>query len=264
MHLSLLVFLLAIAIPVCAEDRKIAELFAQAGVDGTLVIESAGNSERVVHNEARAAKPLIPASTFKVLNTLMAVESGAIAGPESPIPWDGTKHAIAAWNQDQTLRSAFQVSCVWCYQALARRIGAQPYRETIRQIGYGQLQEPFDVETFWLDGSLTISAIEQVAFLKRVATRRLPFQPSTYDALEAVMLVNDAPGVQLYAKTGWSTRTEPGIGWFIGYLRTDEETWAFALNMDTEGVQDLPLRQQLVLDALRAKHLLPVAFQVSQ
>ncbi|MBK1648575.1 class D beta-lactamase [Rhabdochromatium marinum] len=242
---------------VAAEDSRIAELFAQAGVEGTLIIEAVTSGERMVHNQGRATQPFIAASTFKVLNTLIAVENGVIADPEAPIPWDGTEYAIPAWNQDQTLRSAFQVSCVWCYQQLARRIGTQTYRDIIQQIGYGQLHVPFAVDTFWLDGALTISAAGQVAFLKQLVTRRLPFQPSTYDALEAVMRSSEAPGARLYAKTGWSTRRTPGVGWYIGYLQRPDETWVFALNLDTRDAQDLPLRQQLVLEALHAKGLLP-------
>ncbi len=140
-----------------AEDADIARLFDEAGVDGTLVIESAGTGQRYVHNEARAKQPFTAASTFKVLNTLIALEEGAIAGADEIIPWDNTRYEIEDWNRDQTLKSAFQVSCVWCYQWLARRVGAADYPPHIRQAHYGQLREPFNGTEFWLDGSLTIT-----------------------------------------------------------------------------------------------------------
>ena len=114
MRLSLFALLSVIAFASFAEDSKIAELFARAGVDGTLILESVATGERLTHNEARATEPFIAASTFKVLNTLIAIENGVIASPESPIQWDGKAREIPAWNQDQTLRTAFQVSCVWC------------------------------------------------------------------------------------------------------------------------------------------------------
>jgi beta-lactamase class D len=243
-----------------AEDAQLARLFAQAGVDGTLVLESIDNGRRYLHNDARSLRPFIAASTFKILNTLIAVEEGVIAGADAPIPWDGTRYDIAAWNRDQTLRSAFQVSCVWCYQALARRVGADAYRAWIDRVGYGALQEPFDLDRFWLDGALTISAADQVAFLGQVTRRSLGFSPATYQTLAAVMRSDAAPGVELYAKTGWSTRGTPGLGWYVGYLETPKATWVFALNMDTSDAEDLPLRKQLVMDALRVKGLLPAAF----
>ena len=240
-----------------AEDPALATLFAQAGVEGTLVIEAINSGTRYVHHDARARQAFIAASTFKVFNTLIAVEEGAIATADAPLRWDGTPYDFPDWNRDQTLATAFKVSCVWCYQALARRVGAAKYPAYLRLADYGQLREPFDVSTFWLDGTLTISAEQQVAFLRQVVERRLPFRPSTYETLAAIMHADAGPDYRLYAKTGWSTRTTPGIGWYIGYVERDDDTWLFALNLDTKSASDLPLRQQLTLDALRIKGILP-------
>jgi beta-lactamase class D len=73
------------------------------------------------------------------------------------------------------------------------------------------------------------------------------------------MLTDAAPGNPLYAKTGWSTRGTPGLGWYVGYLETAGDTWLFALNLDTRNAGDLPLRRQIALDALRVKGILPEA-----
>jgi beta-lactamase class D len=54
-----------------AEDAAITDLFSKAGVTGTLVIESVKTGQRFVHNDTRAREPFTPASTFKVLNTLI-------------------------------------------------------------------------------------------------------------------------------------------------------------------------------------------------
>ncbi len=241
-----------------AEDAAIARLFSETGVSGTLLIESAKTGQRFVHNDERARRALPVASTFKVLNTLIALEEGVIDGADAAIPWDGTLHPIADWNRDQTLESAFKVSCVWCYQELARRVGAAKYPAYLRQARYGQLREPFDGTQFWLDGSLTISAEQQVAFLRQLVERRLPYRANSYDTLQTIMLAEATPRYRLYAKTGWSARTTPGIGWYVGYVEAAGDTWLFALNLDTRGVADLPLRKQIALDALRVKGIVPV------
>ncbi len=228
-----------------AEDAAIARLFGKAGINGTLVIESIKTGQRFVHNGARSKQAFTAASTFKVLNTLIALEEGVIAEANSSIQWDGTHYEIADWNNNQTLESAFKVSCVWCYQALARRVGAAKYPAYLRQSQYGQLHEPFDGTQFWLDGSLTISAEQQVAFLKQVVERRLPYRASSYDTLKAIMLAEATPRYRLYAKTGWATRSTPGIGWYVGYVEVAEDAWLFALNIDTWSAADLPLRGQL-------------------
>jgi len=163
-YLFLSTLLLALSGIAQAEDAEIAHLFGKAGVEGTLVIESAATGQRYVHNETRAKQPFTAASTFKVLNTLIALEEGAIAGADEVIAWDGTHYEIEDWNRDQTLKSAFKVSCVWCYQWLARRVGAQAYPSHVRQADYGELREPFNDTEFWLDGSLIVSANSRSRF----------------------------------------------------------------------------------------------------
>ncbi len=256
-YLFLSTLLLALSGIAQAEDAEIAHLFGKAGVEGTLVIESAATGQRYVHNETRAKQPFTAASTFKVLNTLIALEEGAIAGADEVIAWDGTHYEIEDWNRDQTLKSAFKVSCVWCYQWLARRVGAQAYPSHVRQADYGELREPFNDTEFWLDGSLIVSAEQQVAFLRRVVERSLPYRAGSYDTLKAIMQVDSTPAYRLYAKTGWAARANPGIGWYIGYVEAGADTWLFALNLDTRDATDLPLRQRIALDALRAKGILP-------
>ncbi len=240
-----------------AEDGAIARLFERAGVEGTLVIESVATGQRFVHNDERAGTAFPAASTFKVLNTLIALEEGAIAGADEIIPWDGTRYEIEDWNRDQTLKSAFRVSCVWCYQRLARRVGAAAYLRHIRHAHYGQLHEPVNVTEFWLDGSLRVSAEQQVGLLRQVVARSLPYRANSYDILRTIMRVDSTPAYSLYAKTGWAARDNPGIGWYIGYVEAGAGTWLFALNLDTRDATDLPLRQRIALDALRAKGILP-------
>jgi beta-lactamase class D len=254
LFLALLLF--GVAAVAQAQDAALAQLFGDAGVDGTLIIESAETGRRFVHNEVRAQRALPCASTFKVLHTLIALEEGVVAGADAPIVWDGTRHPFEDWNRDQTLSSAFRVSCVWCYQALARRVGADRYPAYIRRAGFGTLREPFDGTGFWLDGSLTVSAEQQVGFLKRVAARALPYRADSYDTLAAVMLAETGPGYRLYAKTGWAAAATPAVGWYVGYVETSDDVWLFALNIDIRGDADLPLRRQLALDALAAKKVL--------
>jgi len=255
-RLLLLLAALVIATPGHAEDADLAALFAAAGVDGTLVIADLDGDPVHVHNAPRAAQRFSSASTFKILNTLIALEEGVIAGPDALIPWDGRLHDMPDWNRDHTLASAFAASCVWCYQSLARQIGAERYRSHLERAGYGELAEPFDPVAFWLDGTLTISALEQVEFLRRVILRTLPYRDSSHEGLRRVMLAETSAQHRLFAKTGWAARATPQIGWYVGYLETPEATWIFALNMDTRDAADLPLRRDLVQAGLQAKRII--------
>jgi beta-lactamase class D len=256
-NLLISIFLLCFSVFAHAEDAAVAGLFSKAQVTGTILIESTKTGQRFVHNDTRSRQPFTAASTFKVLNTLIALEESVIAGADSVIRWNGTLYEIADWNRDQTLETAFKVSCVWYYQELAQRVGAAKYPGYIRRSHYGELREPFDGKQFWLDGSLTISAEQQVAFLKQVVSGYKPFRASSYDTLKSIMLSEKTPHYRLYAKTGWATRNAPAVGWYVGYVEVAEDIWLFALNIDTRNASELPLRKQIALDAFRAKGILP-------
>ena len=241
---------------VTAEDSAIAELLARHGISGTLVIASLSGTPSYVHDDAGSERRYSAASTFKVLNSLIALEEGVVADQDTLLTWDGQVHPFPYWNQDQTLASAFKVSCVWCYQELARRIGAERYRRHLAAWDYGTLKEPMDPTGFWLDGSLTISAREQVEFLQRLYRRALPYRDHSYQVLRQIMLADQGPGYRLYAKTGGATQETPPAGWYVGYVEKEQEVWFFATRLELRSDKDLPLRRQLTLEALKLKGIL--------
>lgn len=239
-----------------AEDKQIAELFLQQKIEGTLVLSSLKSKQVFIHNDLRAKHRFIPASTFKIPNTLIALEEKAASGKTELFRWNGTDYGIPDWNRDQTLESAFKVSCVWCFQELARRVGPTKYQSYLRKIDYGKLGSSFETTMFWLDGSLTISALEQIKFLKKVYERLFPFSKASYDTLQEIMVVERNPSFTLRAKTGWATPSKKSIGWYVGYVETPDEVWFFALNLDVRTKDDLALRQQLVREALKIKKII--------
>lgn len=257
MHLVLFSFITLFALsPANAEDQDIAALFSKEGVEGTVVISSLDGSRTFIHNDARASQRLAVASTFKIFNTLIALEEGAISGKDEVLVWNGTKYDFPDWNHDQTLASAFKVSCVWCFQQLARRVGKEKYPAYIHKAAYGELREPFEGTTFWLDGSLTISAKEQIDFLRKIIQRTLPFRASSYDTLREIMVVESTPTYTIRAKTGWAIRVTPQVGWYVGYIETAKEVWLFATNLAVRSEKNLPLRQQLTRASLQAKGII--------
>ena len=243
-------FVALFSVQAVAENEAIAKLFAQRGMDGTIVISSLNSGQTFTHNDSRASHRFTTASTFKIFNTLIALEEKAISGKNDVFKWNGHTYTILDWNRDQTLESAFKVSCVWCFQEIARRVGTEKYRSYLLKSAYGELHEPFVETTFWLDGSLEIRAIEQVEFLKKVHQRKLPFSTSSYETLRQIMLVEKNPTFTIRAKTGLAGRSKPQIGWYVGYVETLKNVWFFAMNVDVRNEKDLPLRLKLTREAL--------------
>ncbi|MDR3089283.1 MAG: class D beta-lactamase [Desulfobulbaceae bacterium] len=238
---------------------EIAKLFSNAGVTGTIVISPINEGKTFVHDDVRAGRRFPTASTFKILNTLVSLEEDVISASDT-LEWDGVSREITEWNRDQTLESAFRSSCVWYFQELARRVGVAKYKHYLATSGYGELHEPLNETTFWLDGSLKMSATGQVEFLKKVYRRSLPFKDSSYNSLRQIMLVEQNSEYALRAKTGWATKSGPPIswhvGWYVGYVETRKGTWFFAMNMDAPDQSVLPLRQKITREALRVKGII--------
>lgn len=242
----------------CAEDAELGRLFANRGVNGAIVLENMDASRRYIHNEARAGQPFLPASTFKIPNTLIALELGVVK-PGVKFRWDGKDKGIPSCNQDQSLATAFRNSCVWCYQELALRIGMDNYLKWLNLMNYGNACPAPVLTTFWLDGDLRISVMQQIDFLKKLHHRSLPFNLATFDNMRRIMLVEQRMEYQLYAKTGWAgfgQQDQKQLGWYVGYVETEKDAWFFALNMDITRPAEGAYRQQIVMEALRAKGII--------
>lgn len=233
--------------------------FQAAGVEGTLVLMKEGAGKMEVYNTARARTGYLPASTFKILNSLIALETRVAAGPETVFPWDGKQHPFAAWNKDLTLREAFAASSVPVYQAIARAVGQERMSRYVEAVKYGNADIGGSLDTFWLEGRLRISAVEQVDFLQRLYEGRLPFSKMSMDVVKDIMAQDQGADWVIRSKTGWAARVVPDIGWWVGWLERKGEVWFFALNidMDMSKPEQAKARKDVVMAVLQGEGLLP-------
>ncbi|MCU0846057.1 MAG: class D beta-lactamase [Spirochaetes bacterium] len=225
--------------------------FRTNGLEGTVVLRSLKTGKEHVYNSKRATERFCPASTFKITNTLIALQEKAIDGVDGMFTWDGAERPVPAWNRDMDLEDAFQSSCVWCYQELARKLGRATYARYLKEMGYGNASPGNDVANFWLDGSLRISAREQIDVLMRIHAKSYRFDRAHYETLERIMRVESAENYTIRGKTGWATGAKPQTGWFVGWIETDDDTWFFAINMDIRTPEDARFRRQALDAAMR-------------
>lgn len=234
-----------------AEDNDLANIFDRSKLNGTIVISALNDDIKYIYNEQRAVKSYIPASTFKIINTLIALEEKVIKDEDEIIKWDGKVRSYTPWNKDQTLQSAISVSCIWCYQKFAKEIGNDKYLAYLKNINYGNHKTGSKVTTFWLDGDIKISAMEQIEFLKKLYRNELPFKQRYIDITKKILTVEKTENYIIKAKTGFSGK----IGWYIGYVETKNGVWFFALNTDVTK-DKLKYREQIVMEALKMKNII--------
>jgi beta-lactamase class D len=194
----------ATASPVSEAKPELEKYFQ--GANGAFVLYDLNNNRYIRYNPERCAQGFIPASTFKIINSLIGLETGVIPDENYVIKWNGTPYEVPAWNQDHTLKSAIKNSVVWYYQELARRGGKEKMQQYVDAVGYGNKDISGKIDTFWLEGGLRISADEQVEFLKRLYQDKLPFSPRSMKIVKEILVLEKTESYQLSGKTGSAQR----------------------------------------------------------
>lgn len=174
----------------------------------------------------------LPASTYKIPHSIIALECGVVADSLSLFLWDGQDRYLDVWEQDLTFKQAFQLSCVPCYQEIASKIGVERMNNWLEKLSYGHMQvNAENLTRFWLEGDSRISQFEQINFLYRFYTRKLPISEHSYSTLEDLLLLAEEEDYKLSAKSGWAVRNGHNNGWFVGYLESGARLLFFATNI---------------------------------
>lgn len=213
-------------------------IFKEYAVKGCFVLYDSKADTFIRYNEKRCKQRFIPASTFKYLNSLIALETGVIRNEHDTIRWDGVQRFSPAWNRDHDLQSAFKVSAVWYYQELARRIGEKRMKEYIARVRYGNNDISGGIDAFWLQGGLRISPEEQIGFLRKLYNGTLPFSKRAMDIVKNISVAEETTNHTMHGKTGWAEIDGVNIGWYVGYVEKGGNVYFFASNIETKQVKD--------------------------
>jgi beta-lactamase class D len=257
---SLLVLLVSVCKPQLKTEVRddFKKLFDAFKVEGSFALYDLNNDSYVFCNEAQFKQPFIPASTFKICNSLIGLETGVIKDESFVIPWDGVVRQVVEWNKDQDMKTAFRNSTVPYYQELARRVGGKRMKYWLNKAQYGNADTSGGIDKFWLTGGLRITPEQQIAFLVRLFKNNLPFSMRTIDIVKRIMIAQDTTGYVLRAKTGWSEQDNRSIGWYVGYLETTTGTYFFATCIqcaDKENQDFARARKEIATDILKSLRL---------
>ena len=215
--------------------------------DGAGVILDLNNSEQEVFGN-RTNERLNPCSTFKIINSMIALDTHVVRDENEIILWDGKVRTYAVWNQDHSMRSAISVSTVWFYQELAKRIGTVRMQEMLKKVNYGNTDISNSLTNFWLDnGSLKISVNEQIKFLTKLIRKQLPFTDNSINTLKEIITLEKQPKYILAGKTG----SCGNIGWFVGFIEENHSTKVFAFNIKGDGASGAKIKKN-VLEYLKS------------
>ena len=226
----------------------LAQHFTDAGTVGTFVGYKVEDYLVIASDTDRSGQAELPASTFKIPNSLIALETGVVGDPDQDVfKWDGVVRSIAAWNRDHTLRSAIAVSAVPVYQEIARRIGAERMQHYLDLLDYGNRDIGGGIDQFWLTGRLRIDPVQQVDFLDRLRRGSLPVSKRSQDLVVDILPVTRVGDTIIRANTGLvgAQASRPELGWLVGWAEKGGEATVFALNLDVREPRHLDDRMRL-------------------
>lgn len=232
------------------ETHDLSPIFDRASVSGTFTMLNDQTGNFVRYNPKRAATRYLPASTFKIPNSLIALETKVATGPDFLIKWDPNRNPQQSWwppiwAKDHTMRTALPNSVVWYYQEIARRVGQGRMQSFVNRFGYGNWDISGGIDQFWLTGGLRISADEQVDFLRRFYKGHLGVSNTTTQTVKDLLVLEQTPQYRLSGKSGWAGLGEasaPQLGWLVGYLERDGNVYFFAMNIDIKKNKDAVAR----------------------
>ena len=219
------------------EDNSIKKYFDDNKVEGCFGMFDNGHGSFTIYNLGRFRdSAYVPASTFKIVNSLIGIETGRVKDDSTVIKWNGSSSGREECDTDLSMYNAFRISCPPWYQQLARMIGKDTMQRWLDTLAYAQRYGKFviknNLDTFWLDNSAKITADEQLGLAKKLYFDQLPFQKRTHSIVRRMMLMENNSNYSLSYKTGWGF-TEKGhsIGWVIGWIEENKHPYFFVLQV---------------------------------
>lgn len=238
-----------------AKPGAIDSIFRVHKLRGSFLMLDYSANKFTVYNDARCKRRFSPASTFKLPNTLIALELGIIKDTNYLFEWDGNPRRMNIWDKDMNLAEAMRLSCVPCYQEIATKIGRERMQQWLNKFNYGNkcIGDSSQIDRFWLNDSLKISQYEQIDFLKKMYFTTLSAKKKNIDILKSIIIKDKNDKYTISGKTGTAV-LDKLYGWYVGYVERDKKVYFFALNIEAKIPKDGLLtteRIDLTYDILR-------------
>lgn len=236
-------------------DNSLKHFFEENQVNGTFAMFNNGTGQFTIYNLKRYRdSSFLPASTFKIVNALIGLQTGRITNDSMVIKWDGIERPVKDWNKDLTMYQAFRVSAVPYFQEVARRVGRDTMQLWLDSVSYGTKKIRTRIDTFWLDNSLKIKPDEQLGLVKKLYFNQLPFFDTYENMVKRAMLFEDNANYKLSYKTGWGL-DEKGHqqAWVVGWIEENKHPYFFVLNFESADPNaDIPaIRMNMLKGILR-------------
>jgi len=226
-----------------------------SNVNGSILIYDLKNDLFYSNNFDWAKTGRLPASTFKIVNSIIALETKVVENDSTLFSWNGEKRDYKDWEQDLILSDAFKYSCVPCYQEITKGIGEKRMNEYLEKLNYKEMKvNSNNLDKFWLEGDSKINQFQQIEFIKRFFKSEIGISKRTEDIMKKIFFIEKYGKYNLNGKTGLSIRNGNYNGWFVGYIESEDNNYFFATNIEPKDNLNKKLfpklRKKITIEAL--------------
>jgi beta-lactamase class D len=219
------------------------------GVDACFIFyDKQEQKELVIHNAAQCEEFLSTTDTFQIPLALMGVEEGILETAEKPVIdyQKGYADWVEVWKRPHNPTSWMKESVLWYSQAITSQLGMPKIQNYLTKFDYGNQDmsgnpgQDDGLAKAWFSSSLKITAKQQLEFLDRLSSHKLPV--GVYSMLETKKLLYEdtlPSGWSIYAKNGSGfLQDEKGnldqdkqLGWYIGWIGKGDQKYLFVINI---------------------------------
>ena len=189
-------------------DSSIAKLLDSAGIEGSFALLENGSGQFTIANlSSYKDSAYAPLNTFFILPSLMALDKGTIH--PNPSTWIST-------------------DSVTYYQQLIDSLGRTAVLKTIDSIHYGKGVVSANLNEFWKDQSLRITADEQLGLIKKLYFKSLPFQKRSQELFNKMISKEENSNYHLSYIEARDSTTQ--LSWVLGFEEENKHIYFFVLN----------------------------------
>lgn len=228
-------------------ENDLSILFKNENITGSITVYDLKNNRWIYSDKRDSFIPSLPASTFKIINSLVFLEEKIIR-PGQILKWDEIPKtfygkSVPAWNKDTDIENAFKNSTIWFYLELSKKIPEIAYKKYLTQFHYGNGNLNDYGSDFWNQGEFAVTPRNQIEFLIKLYKDDLPVAKNNLHYVKKIMI--DTIGNQsagdytIYGKTGWAVKNHAHIGWYVGYSESKNHSCFFATRI-TAQEKELP------------------------
>jgi beta-lactamase class D len=227
--ISIVSFFVSCSVNKANIDNDLKTYFDAKKVEGCFTMLNNATGEITVYNMELDTMRFSPSSTFDILNSLIALETGVVTDEKMKIKWDGITRQNAAWNKDLNINEAFASNAFPFFQTIAKEIGKDTMQNWIDSISYGNRKIGNSIDSFWMNNAIKVSPDEQLGMLKRLYFDQLPFRKSVQLSVREMMVKEDNSNYKFCYKTASFTdeKNHP-YAWVIGWIEENRHVYFFS------------------------------------